>query len=75
MNLEHDKLLRFLKAGYAKMFIYEMKHGIEWAKVIEDKNAFDKALDNMIELICCTGTPAYDRLDIYSQCLERKKVV
>ena len=51
MNLERDKLLRFLKDGHAKMFIYEMKHGFEWARIIEDKNAFDKALDSLIEEI------------------------
>ena len=49
MNLEHDKLLLFLKDGHAEMFIYEMKHGFEWARIIEDKNAFEKALENLIK--------------------------
>ena len=51
MNLECDKLLSFLKDGHASMFIYEMKHGYEWASIIEDKSAFDKALDKLIKEI------------------------
>ena len=57
MNLECDKLLRFLKDGHAEMFIYKMKHGNEWAGIIGDKNAFDKALDNLLEEIRHTSTP------------------
>ena len=66
MNLERDKLLRFLKDGHVEMFIYEMKHGFEWGRIIEDKNAFNKALDSLIEEIRHTRTPSYDRLDMYA---------
>ena len=52
-----------------------MKHGFEWARIIEDKNASGKALDNLLEEIRHTDTPPYDKMDMYAQCLDRKKVV
>ena len=75
MNLECDKLMRFLKDGHTVMFIYAMEHGYEMANIIEDKNAFDKALESLIEEIRCTGAPSYDKMDMYAQCLDREKIV
>ena len=65
MNLERDKLLRFLKNGHAEMFIYQMQHGYEQAGLLDDKTAFDIALDSLAEEVRCTGTP-YDKLNMYA---------
>ena len=75
MNLEYDKLLRFLKDGHTVMFIYEMTHGYEMDSTLADKKAFDKALDSLIDEIRCTSAPFYDKLDMYAQCFDRMKVV
>ena len=75
MNLERNKLMRFLKDGHAGMFIYEMKYGYEMANILEDKNAFEKALGSLAKEVRRIGTPSYDKMDMYAQCLERKKVI
>ena len=60
---------------YTMMFIYEMKYGYEMTNILEDKNAFDKALDSLVEEVRCTGAPSYNKLDMYAQCLDKKKVI
>jgi hypothetical protein len=75
MNLDREKLVRFLRDGHGEMFIYEMQHGYELGSIIEDKNALDKAIDRMVEEIAHTCSSPYYMLGMYAQCMDRKKVV
>ena len=75
MKLEKDKLERFLRDGHATMFIYEMKHGLERASIIDDRAAFEEALKRLIKEMRDTRGPFSDRLEFFAHILERKKVV
>ena len=48
MNLQQEKLLRFLKDGDASMFIYKMKDGLAQANIVDDQLTFDVALNKLI---------------------------
>lgn len=47
MNVERNKLLRFLKDGHATMFIYEMKDGYEWRRNMNNLSSFEEALKKL----------------------------
>lgn len=57
------------------MFIYEMKDGFEWATIVDNQTAFDAALGKLVQDIRDNNGHRFDRLDMFSQILERKKVV
>ena len=75
MKLEKDKLKRFLCDEHTTMFIYEMKHGLERASIIDDRAAFEEALKRLIKGMRDTRGPFSDRLEFFAHILERKKVV
>ncbi|XP_057860189.2 transcription factor MYB8-like [Cryptomeria japonica] len=75
INVEREKLLRFLKDGHATMFIYEMKDGFEWARIAENHVAFDDALKKLIKELKDSRGPYFDKLEMFTQILDRKKVV
>ena len=75
MKLEKDKLERFLHDGHATMFIYEMKHGLEQASIIDDRAAFEEALKQLIKEMRDIRGPFFHRLEFFAHILEWKKVV
>ena len=75
MNLEQEKLLRFLRDGHASMLIYAMKDGFEWANVVDNQIVFDEALEKLIQDITNNKGPSFDELEIFTQIMEWKKVV
>ena len=75
MKLEMDKLKRFLHDGLATIFIYEMKHGLELASILDNQTAFGKALKELLKEIRENRGPFFDEHDFFAHTLERKKVV
>ncbi|XP_059065796.1 uncharacterized protein LOC131857363 [Cryptomeria japonica] len=75
MNLERNKLLRFVKDGKATMFVHEMQNGYEWARIAENQTSFDKAVKKLIKDLQDSRPPPFNRIEMCSQILARKKVV
>ncbi|XP_057861679.2 uncharacterized protein LOC131070153 [Cryptomeria japonica] len=73
MMIDKDKLRRFLKTGHTTSFVYEMKHGYEWRKNIDDIKAFDKTLNKMNQEIRRNKNTKKEVLAMPIQ--ENKKVV
>lgn len=47
INVERNKLLRFLKDGHTTMFIYEMKDGYEWRRNRDNLSSFEEVLKRL----------------------------
>ena len=75
MKLEMDKLKRFLHDGLPTIFIYEMKHGLELASILDNQTAFGKVLKELLKEIHENRGPFSDKHDFFAQTLEWKKVV
>ncbi|XP_057845370.1 uncharacterized protein LOC131054791 isoform X1 [Cryptomeria japonica] len=73
MNIERNKLLRFLKDGRATMSV-EMQDGYEWARLAENQTSFDKAVKKLIKDLRDNRHPPFNRIEMCSQILARKKV-
>ena len=43
MLIERDRLRRFLQDGHATFFYYELKHGYQWRRTLDDLQAFEQA--------------------------------
>ena len=42
MLIEKDKLKRFLEDGHVTFLYYELKHGYQWRRTLDDLHAFDQ---------------------------------
>ena len=70
-----DELKRFLHDGLATIFIYEMKHGLERASILDDQSAFGKALKELLKEIHENRGPFSNEHDFFAHTLEQKKVM
>ena len=43
MLIERDKMRRFLHDGHVAFFYYELKHGYQWRRTLDDLQAFEHA--------------------------------
>lgn len=75
MDIERDKVLRFLQDGSSTMFVYEMRCGYEWMRHAKNISLFKQALNKLTKEIKDNRGPSYHRMEMLIQLQERKKVV
>lgn len=57
------------------MFVYEMQDGYEWARLAKNQVSFDKVVKKLIKDLQDSRPPPFNRIEMCSQILARKKVV
>ena len=75
MMIERDKLRRFLQDGHATFFYYELKHGYQWRRTLDDLQAFEQACNRLNKEICKKVKVSKEELFRSMQIQERKSIV
>ncbi|XP_059068323.1 uncharacterized protein LOC131858872 [Cryptomeria japonica] len=75
LNLERNKLRRFLRDGHATMFVYELKGGLDWRRNFDDLSSFEHALRMLNNEIRDNRQPSAEHLEMLSQIQDRKNIV
>ena len=75
MLIERDKMRRFLHDGHAAFFYYELKHGYQWRRTLDDLQAFEHACIGLNREISKKVNARKEDLFKLMQIQERKNVV
>ncbi|XP_059064479.1 uncharacterized protein LOC131856642 [Cryptomeria japonica] len=75
MIMERKKLKRFLKAGQATFYYYELKNGYMWRRTLEDLRAFESACNKLKEEIRKSANMRMDEIALLSQVQAHKSII
>ena len=75
MLIERDKMRRFLHDGHAAFFYYELKHGYQWRRTLDDLQAFEQACIRLNREISKKVNATKEYLFRLMQIQERKSVI
>ena len=75
MLIEKDKLKRFLEDGHVTFFYYELKHGYQWRRTLDDLHAFDQVCKRLNKEIRKNVNARKEELLILTQIQEHKNIV
>ena len=75
MMIKKDKLRRFLQDGHATFFFYELEHGYQWRRTMDDLQAFEQACIRLNKEIRKNFNARKEELFMSTQIQERKNIV
>ena len=75
MLIERDKMRRFLHDGHATFSYYELKHGYQWCRTLDDLQAFEQAYNRLNREISKKVNARKEDLFRLMQIQEHKSVV
>ena len=75
MSIERDKMRRFLHDGHASFFYYDLKHGYQRRRTLDELQAFEHACIGLNREISKKVNDRKEDLFMLMQIQERKRIV
>ena len=75
MVIERDKMRRFLCDGRATFYYYELKHGYQWRRTLDDFRIFELLCNQLNKEVRDKENPRKEEFAMLMQIQEHKSIV